>query len=191
MGRNLRSSTGLTKLTGRMPTNRIHCGMLKSAGAIVSAAIAAATLAACHRGPAAVTLSCPPGATLMGAPPPKGEEVWCQKTVGGKAVKDGLFVAYGTGADRLIQGYYHDGKQAGEWTTWYENGQRSAVDHFRDGMQNGLHISWYANGVKALEGKYRDGKREGEWTRWDPTGLMSKHEYYRDDHKVAPPPKSG
>jgi MORN repeat variant len=174
-----------------MPTNRTHRAMLKIAGAIAAVAIAAATLASCRRGPAAVSLSCPAGATLMGAPPPKGEEVWCQKTVGGKAVKDGLFVAYGTGADRLIQGYYHDDKQDGEWTTWYENGQRSAVDHFRDGVQNGLHISWYANGVKALEGKYRDGKREGKWTRWDPTGLMSKHEFYRDDRRVAPPPKSG
>ena len=56
----------------------------------------------------------------MGAPPPKGEEVWCQKTVDGKPVKDGIFVAYGTGTDRMIQGYYRDGVQDGEWTTWYE-----------------------------------------------------------------------
>ncbi len=88
----------------------------------------------------------------MGAPPPAGEEVWCQKIVAGKPVKDGVFVAYGVGTDRTIQGYYRDGVQAGEWTTWYENGQRSAVDHYRNGRQDGLHTSWYANGVKALEG---------------------------------------
>ena len=142
----------------------------------------------CNRHANYLPLSCPAGATLMGAPPPKGEEVWCQKMVGGKAVKDGVFVAYGTGADRMIQGYYRDGVQEGEWTTWYENGQRSAVDYYRDGVQDGVHTSWYANGVKALEGRYRGGKREGVWTRWDPTGLSSQQEVYRDDRKVAPKP---
>ncbi len=78
-------------------------------------------------------LSCPPGATLMGAPPPKADEVWCQKIIDGKPVKDGIFVAYGGATDRMIQGYYRDGVQEGEWTTWYENGQRSAVDHYRNG----------------------------------------------------------
>ncbi len=142
------------------------------------------TATACHRDSNDLPLSCPPGATLMGAPPPKGDEVWCQKIVDGKAVKDGIFVAYYGGTDRMIQGYYRDGVQVGEWTTWYENGERSAVDHYREGVQNGLHTSWYANGVKALEGNYRDGKREGIWTRWDPTGLTSKQETYRDDLKI-------
>jgi hypothetical protein len=148
------------------------------------------TVAACHRDSSDVPLSCPPGATLMGAPPPTGQEVWCQKIIDGKPVKDGLFVAYGMGAYKMIQGYYRDGTQDGEWTTWYENGQRSAVDHYRDGLQNGLHTSWYANGVKALEGNYRDGKREGVWTRWDPTGLTNKQETYRDDLKITIIPRT-
>jgi hypothetical protein len=165
-----------------MPT-RVHRLILPFARAILMMAIAATV--ACHRGTSALPpLSCPTGATLMGAPPPKGEEVWCQKIVNGKPVKDGVFVAYGTGTDRMIQGYYRDGVQDGEWTTWYENGQRSAIDHFRNGQQDGMHTSWYANGVKALEGNYRGGKREGVWTRWDPTGLTSKQEVYRDDRKV-------
>ncbi len=142
------------------------------------------TLVACHRDSANAPLSCPSGATLMGAAPPKGAEIWCQKIVNGKPVKDGIFVAYGAGADRMIQGYYRDGVQDGEWTTWYENGVRSAVDHYRNGLQDGLHVSWYANGVKALEGNYRAGKREGVWTRWDPTGITSKQETYRDDRKI-------
>lgn len=117
----------------------------------------------------------------MGSPPPKGEEVWCQKIVAGKAVKDGIFIAYGAGGFKMIEGLYRDGKQEGEWTTWYENGQRSAVDHYHDGLQNGLHASWYANGAKAIEGGYRDGKREGVWTLWDPSGLTNHRQIYRDD----------
>src|SRR5258708_39022081 len=151
-----------------MTTDRSHRLTPQLARAIATLAIVASTVA-CNRNAADLQLSCPDGATLMGAPPPKGEEVWCQKIVGGKPVKDGVFVAYGAGTDRTIEGYYRDGVQDGEWTTWYENGVRSAIDHYRNGLQDGLHISWYANGVKALEGNYRAGKREGVWTRWDPT----------------------
>lgn len=120
----------------------------------------------------------------MGAPPPQGEEVWCQKIVDGKPVKDGLFIVYGEGADKLIQGTYRDGVQEGEWTTWYANGQRSAVDHFHGGVQDGLHTSWYINGAKSIEGAYHLGKREGVWTRWDVGGFTSKQDTYRDDRKV-------
>lgn len=134
---------------------------------------------ACNR-PHKTSLSCPAGSTLMGAPPPKGEEVWCQKMVGGKAVKNGMFIVYNDSGGRMIEGNYRDGVQEGDWTMWYENGQRSAIDHYQNGLQDGWHISWYANGRKALEGSYREGKREGVWTRWDPSGLTSKEIRYKD-----------
>jgi hypothetical protein len=166
-----------------MPTSCARRTTIVFARAIAAVAIIG-SMNACHRESTDLPLTCPAGATLMGASPPKGEEVWCQKIVDGKPVKDGVFVAYGEGTDRMIQGYYRDGVQEGKWTTWYETGQRSAVDHYRNGAQDGLHTSWYANGVKALEGSYREGKREGVWTRWDPTGFTSKQEVYRDDQRV-------
>jgi hypothetical protein len=141
-------------------------------------------ITACHHPNDIGSLTCPPGATLMGAPPPKGEEVWCQKIVNGKPLKDGIFIAWGDGPDKLIQGTYRDGVQDGEWTTWYTNGQRSAIDHFHNGVQDGLHVSWYINGAKALQGNYRNGRREGVWTRWDPTGLTSKQEVYENDRRI-------
>ena len=166
------SSHGKTKMPPRLVTLRI-------------AALAALVMnpLACQPGRALLP-SCPPGAILMGSPPPKGEEVWCQKIVAGKAVKHGVFIAYGTGGLKMIEGAYHDGMQEGEWTTWYENGERSAVDHYTNGLQNGLHTSWYANGVKAIEGEYRNGKREGVWTLWDPSGLTSHRQIYKDDQVV-------
>jgi hypothetical protein len=118
--------------------------------------------------------SCPPGAVLMGAPPPRGEELWCQKTVDGKPVKSGAFILYGESGGRVLEGSYQDGKQDGEWTMWYANGQRASIDHYRDGMHDGPHISWYANGNKAIEGEFHNGKRQGAWTRWDPSGLKSE-----------------
>ncbi len=134
---------------------------------------------ACNR-PRQTIPSCPPGSNLMGAAPPKGQEVWCQKLIGGPAVKNGIFIVYNDGGGKMIEGDYRDGVQQGTWTMWYENGQRSAIDHYRNGLQDGVHISWYADGKKAIEGNYRAGKREGIWTRWDPSGLTHKQEVYRD-----------
>jgi len=128
---------------------------------------------------AQISMSCPPGTKLMGAAPPKGAEVWCQKNVAGKPVKDGPFIVYATGGSKMIEGTYRNGIQDGEWTLWYENGARASMDHYVNGMQDGLHTSWYANGQKALEGEYQDGKREGVWTQWDPSGISSHKMVYR------------
>jgi hypothetical protein len=183
-----RDDDGLSaRLPIEEPSSMLPCRFPGTPCAIAAVAMVA-TIFGCHRGPVNQPIECPPGTARMGAPPPQGEEVWCQKMLDGKPVKDGPFVAYGNGADRLIQGSYRDGVQEGEWTTWYENGQRSAVDHYRNGVQDGPHTSWYANGVKALEGSYRTGKREGVWTRWDPTGLTSRQEFYRDDRQVETKP---
>jgi hypothetical protein len=141
-------------------------------------AFAAVFLFACHHAP--TSISCPPGAKLMGAPPPKGSEVWCEKLIDSKPVKDGPFIVYATGGGKMIEGDYHNGVQEGKWTLWYENGARASTDHYINGLQSGLHTSWYANGQKALEGEYQDGKREGVWTRWDPNGLTSHQMVYKN-----------
>ena len=128
--------------------------------------------------------ACPAGTKLMGAAPPKGTELWCQKTIDGKSVKDGPFIVYATSGNKMIEGSYRDGVQEGEWTLWYENGARASLDHYQDGIRNGLHTSWYATGQKALEGDYRDGKREGVWTHWDPSGLRSQKTLYRNGQAI-------
>jgi len=143
----------------------------------VKFACTALFLFACHH--AQISISCPPGAKLNGAPPPKGAEVWCQKNVAGKPVKDGPFIVYAAGGSKMIEGTYRSGRQDGEWTLWYENGTHASIDHYLNGLQSGLHTSWYANGQKALEGEYQHGKREGVWTQWDPSGLTSRKLVYR------------
>jgi hypothetical protein len=150
---------------------------------VVSLTLIAGILAACQRTRDAA-FSCPQGSTLMGAPPPKGAEVWCQKIVNGRPIKNGMFVVYNDSGGKMIEGTYRNGVQEGEWTMWYENGQRSAIDHYHNGLQDGLHISWYANGQKALEGNYVAGKREGIWTRWDPSGLTKNQIRYKQG-KIA------
>jgi hypothetical protein len=134
----------------------------------------------CNRGP-----SCPPGATLMGEPPPDGQEIWCQKTGGGAPVKEGLFRLYYPNGSTMIEGQYHDGKQIGEWKTWFQNGQQSAIDHYTGGVQDGPHSAWYDNGQPAAQGNYVNGKREGIWKRWDPNGFRNWEETWKDDQKIS------
>ncbi len=128
---------------------------------------------------------CPPGAQLMGQPPPQGQEIWCQKTVNGKAVKDGIYILYHESGARMMEGYFKDGKQNGAWTMWYENGHKKSVDHYKSGVQDGEHVGWYPNGQMSAKGKYLDGKRDGVWKRWGPAGIRNWQEVYKNGKKVS------
>jgi MORN repeat variant len=117
--------------------------------------------------------TCPPGAKLMGAAPPNGDELWCQKTVDGKPVKDGLFMLFRPDGGRMIQGQYKDGKQNGEWKMWYDSGAIHSIDTYRDGVQDGPHTSWYPNGHLDAKGRYKNGNKDGVWKRLDPDGYRN------------------
>ena len=129
--------------------------------------------------------ACPPGTTQMGEGPPDGSELWCQKMLDGKAVKEGPFTLFFPNGGKMLEGTYRDGKQDGDWTTWYDNGQRSAVDHYEDGVQQGKHIGWYATGTKSAEGQYLHGLKSGKWKRWDESGLRNWEEIYKDGKKLS------
>ena len=138
---------------------------------------------ACKAAPARI--SCPSGTQAMGALPPAGDEIWCQKMVDGQPVKDGPFTLYRSGGTLMLRGSYHDGKQEGEWTMWYDNGQKASIDHYKDGVQDGEHIGWYTNGKISAQGMYKDGKREGTWKRWDAQGFKNWEEVYKDDKRIS------
>ncbi|MFP6899347.1 MAG: toxin-antitoxin system YwqK family antitoxin [Opitutales bacterium] len=86
--------------------------------------------------------------------------------------------------DRLLEGAIHKDRlelegEAGEelyyapnppYTGWakevYQNGQISALVHFKRGQQDGPWINWWGNGNKMIEGHFQEGKRHGFETRW-------------------------
>ena len=53
-------------------------------------------------------------------------------------------------------------------TKWYDNGQKSEEQHYKDYKLEGLSTDWYENGQKWVEGTYKDGK------------LISKKEWNED-----------
>jgi hypothetical protein len=132
-----------------------------------------------------VRISCPSGTQLMGEMPPKGDEVWCQKTVNGEAVKEGPIVLYRESGLKMMEGNYKNGKQDGEWTLYYETGGKKSVDHYKNGVQEGEHIGWYENGQIAAKGQYKNGEQDGLWKRWGPDGIKNWEEVYKDGKKVS------
>jgi antitoxin component YwqK of YwqJK toxin-antitoxin module len=154
--------------------------VIVTASIFTASILTASIFAACKAAP-----PCPPGTKLMGEGPPEGSETWCAKIVNGKEVKEGPFTIYRPDESLMISGNYHDGKQNGEWTMWYDNGQKESIDHYKDGVQDGEHIGWYTNGKIAATGQYKNGKREGVWKRWDPQGFKNWEETYKNDSKVS------
>jgi antitoxin component YwqK of YwqJK toxin-antitoxin module len=74
----------------------------------------------------------------------------------------------------------------GDWTTWYESGQKKTEESFVAGQRNGPYRSWYPNGQMEASGEYVMGSREGEWTYWrnDGTLMEAASGLYRNDQRV-------
>ena len=63
--------------------------------------------------------------------------------------------------------YYAPNPPYTGWTKEvYQNGQISALVHFKRGRQDGPWINWWGNGHKMIEGHFLEGKRHGFETRW-------------------------
>lgn len=111
--------------------------------------------------------ACPEGATLHGAPPPNGIELWCALPDGRK---HGRATKWGKMGTRLADGEHRKGVKHGRFTAYHGNGHKSMSVTFADGREHGEVTTWHANGQKALEGEYRNGAGHGPWTKWDADG---------------------
>ncbi len=87
--------------------------------------------------------------------------VGCSSDPGSTLVsKNGLM--YAPGSDKPYSGLH---------TLWYENGQKSLEQIYKDGEQDGLFTKWHENGQKSGEGTWKDSNRiEESFTYWDRDG---------------------
>ena len=87
-----------------------------------------------------------------------------------KAILFSLFVAL------LMVGCGKDGKRDGLSTHWYENGQKSGEENFKDGkLMSAVH--WKPNGEKCSMTNLKDGNGVSVW--YFPDG----REYFRSSYK--------
>jgi antitoxin component YwqK of YwqJK toxin-antitoxin module len=83
-------------------------------------------------------MACPEGATLVGAPPPKGNVIQCV----------------------LPNGAPH-----GLSSVWFEGGHEGTLTEYKNGVRHGRWMYWLHNHTLA-EGQFEDGRRHGTWTFW-------------------------
>ncbi len=101
--------------------------------------------------------ACPDGARLVGAVPPEGFEVWCERSDG---TRDGVHVRWHTNGREAFEGHYEDGVLEGEVTEWFPSGRR-----------------W-------RETVYDHGQRRS-WTRWTEDGAIAEHVHLlRGAHRI-------
>jgi antitoxin component YwqK of YwqJK toxin-antitoxin module len=76
------------------------------------------------------------------------------------------------------ESYDTQGRQHGEWKTWFTNGQLQSRMVFRHGMIE-LMEGWYPNGKRAYLQPFKDGLAHGQWTWWDTNGNRLTNSVFR------------
>ena len=85
------------------------------------------------------------------------------------------------------EGRLENGLQTGEWTHYYESGQRRAHGSYEQDRQVGPWTYWFENGGVEWTGAYdQNGKRTGEWTFFHADGTVRARGRYIDDFEDGP-----
>lgn len=85
------------------------------------------------------------------------------------------------------EGRLEGGLQSGEWTYYYESGQRRAHGRYTDDHQTGPWTYWFENGGIEWSGAFDgNGKRTGEWTFFYPDSTMRARGRYIGDFEDGP-----
>jgi|GEM_PF-3180432 len=64
---------------------------------------------------------------------------------------------------------------------YYDNGQLSRIENFKERKLNGKVEGWYRDGTKALDANYINGKLDGEYKSWFPDGKILEQFKYKMD----------
>jgi len=85
------------------------------------------------------------------------------------------------------EGTIRDNAQTGEWTYYYESGQRRASGRYENDHRIGAWTSWFENGGVEWNGSFdATGKRVGEWTFFHPDSTMRARGRYVADAEDGP-----
>jgi len=72
-------------------------------------------------------------------------------------------IEYYNNGNVKISGCFLKNKRDGEWVSYFENGTKQSVHHYKNGLLNGS-IEVFLNSGKLLyQGFYVEGKKHGKW----------------------------
>jgi antitoxin component YwqK of YwqJK toxin-antitoxin module len=151
----------------------------------------------------ALALACPAGTVQVGAAPPDGFEVACERPdapgverregplrayyddgglareAGYRAGKlHGRYVEYHRGGKPAREGEYALGERVGTWRFYFESGRLEEECAYVKGARHGGFASFHANGKRKTQGRYCHGLQCGTWTTWGEDGAeLGKVDY--------------
>jgi antitoxin component YwqK of YwqJK toxin-antitoxin module len=79
-----------------------------------------------------------------------------------------------------------NGKEAGEWTKYYETGNLRERKTFENGRKTGELIAWWPNGNKQLHYRFFNDEYEGTCREWNEAGKLVKEMNYKAGHEAGP-----
>ena len=72
----------------------------------------------------------------------------------------------------------------GSYTTYHENGKKSAIYSLENGVLNGKAQFFFEDGANQEMGSYKAGEKHGNWVRWSETGMkIGEISYYLGDNQ--------
>ena len=80
-----------------------------------------------------------------------------------------------------FQGEYLEGLKIGEWTEFFEDGNKKAIRNFSIGKKDGFFEIFFNDGKTKLRGEYLGGKENGEWAEHREDGKL----IYVGNYKVG------
>ncbi|MBN2213414.1 MAG: TonB family protein [Bacteroidales bacterium] len=77
-------------------------------------------------------------------------------------------------------------KKIGEFSYWYENGQKHIQCYFKNGNLHGRYYEWHENGILKNGKKFEEGKLNGVEKVWTDKGIIQKSIQYKNGVRHGP-----
>jgi hypothetical protein len=120
-----------------------------------------------------VQLACSQGTKQIGGAKSFMEAVGCVKFgADGSRIFHGPYIAYWKSGVKQAEGQYEQGRRAGKWVFFDEQGLKTGETEFKAGDYDGLRVEFWPNGQKKLEETYVMGVRQGAPRLFDQAGRV-------------------
>ncbi len=92
---------------------------------------------------------------------------------GGLEVLHGKYINWFESGQESSEQDYRNGKIEGRTTYWHENGKKSSQGMYHDNYPVGTWVSWHKNGQRESSCNYVNGEKEGVCLWWDAQGRQA------------------
>lgn len=85
--------------------------------------------------------------------------------------------------DTLLIAGYDEGREHGEWKSFYNNGQLEELRYYDKGVKTKMLTRWWENGQMQLNCTFRQGEYGGAFKEWNIRGQLIKVMHYKNGYE--------